>query len=411
MAQGDPEPLNPYRYMYRFINNVYADFLKATLDYFGTYLYPFDMKVVATYDKAVEYLQKQAELEGRELDKLNRPALIMNPSGELDVADALAAGRFLWRHPNLMPGFIKYIFDPIYQDENTLINVGFLRMKGTIELLALCESFYEYCDIRLLWIQVFGGLDRWIYPKFFSSFIILPEELINFRYTNPYTGKTYTLDWENNGAYEYLVRSTARNELVFPAEIKPIYKLTGLGDNSDRYGGTDSIADWRATASIEYEIEIPAYLVLESDYLAEKIDINIKYGSVYSIYPMHEPPVNRIQYKTTIDWGLEEEDGSTFTGDSTCETELVHDYIFNTRYYHIVDSVQLQDSTATYNITIPETIDDKSALIVNGPAGELQYGDHWILQNNKTILAIKLDTVNLQPRMVLELYVYKRLGP
>jgi hypothetical protein len=407
MAQGDPEPLNPQRYMYRFINNVYADFLKSTLDYFANYLYPFEMSVVATYDKAVEYLVKKEDLGDREFDKVNLPALIMNPSGELDVADAIAGGKFLWRHPNLMPGFIKYIFDPIYQDQHVMVNVGFLRMKGTIELLALCASFYEYCDVRLLWIQVFGGLERWIYPNYFSSFIILPRQLINYTYSNPYTGLVYKLNWREAGAYDYLVRSTALDELVMPCEIKPIYRLTGLGDNSDRYGGTDRIADWRTTATVEYEVELPAYLVLESDYLAQRMDINIQYGATYSAYPLHAPPINRQLVVSEWDWGLDSTSASSIEYDSTSKITANVDLVFKTRYYHFITQSEA-DATANVIIQMPEQITNEEYLIVITKYGQLDYGDHWTLVNNGNAISINIDTVQLDYRSIVELYVYER---
>ena len=48
------------RERYHFIHNVYANFFKDMLDYFSTTLYPrFEYRVVATYDKAVEYLSKR----------------------------------------------------------------------------------------------------------------------------------------------------------------------------------------------------------------------------------------------------------------------------------------------------------------------------------------------------------------
>jgi hypothetical protein len=350
------------------------------------------------------------------------PSLVLNPSGELEIADAIAGGRFLWRHPNLLPGFIKYIFDPIYQDENVLVNVGFIRMKGQIELLALLQSFYEYCDFRLLLLQIFGGLDRWIYPRFFSSFIVLPSELINYEYNNPVTGLHYKLNWQENGAYRYLVKSTNRNELVLPCEIKPIYKMVSMSDNSERYGGTEKLAEWRLTSSFEYEVEIPAYMILETNYLAKQIDLNLTYGSVYTANPIigedaERPPVNRQIYQSNAEYGLDETsasyfqydpqpDGSTF--DSTCSTIFVGDYLFNTRYYHVVTAAEAQQPDY-FDIGIPETITDRNSLIVWGPYGELEYGDHYQLRDGGDTLRIFTETVPVKQGWILELFVYKKI--
>ena len=81
------------RWRYHFIHNVYAHFFNDMLEYFSTYLYPrFEYTVVGTYDKAVEYLEK-CQQYARETDKPLLPALILNPSGEFDNADANSGGR------------------------------------------------------------------------------------------------------------------------------------------------------------------------------------------------------------------------------------------------------------------------------------------------------------------------------
>ena len=73
----------PQREMYFFIHNIYANFFKDSLDYFSLHLYPrFEHRVVATYDKAVEYITKTCQYD-REMDRPTLPALILNPSGYL----------------------------------------------------------------------------------------------------------------------------------------------------------------------------------------------------------------------------------------------------------------------------------------------------------------------------------------
>lgn len=398
--------MNPHRYHYQFIHNVFGNFFKDSLDYFTSYLYPrFEYRVVGTYDKAVQYLKDQADLN-REVDMPNLPALILNPTGEFLPAEASSGGRQLWRYPNLAPGMIKRIFDPVYQDANNQVHVGFIRIKGEIELLMLTNSFYEYCDLRLYAVQIFGGLDRWIYPRFFTSFIILPEELVNYRYTNEYTGQNYKLDWSSINATSQLVKSTARNEYVLPCTIKPQYKMTGMSDNSSRYGGTDKIADWRLGVSIEYEIEIPSFWILEADYLAENIHLEVRYGSAYSSYSNYQPPVNRQLTNFHWDSGLDETSNSTINlSDATSEMTFIGDYVYETRYFHIVTADEA-DSTADVVINIPEEIDFYRKVIVNSRYGELDYGDHWTLADDGESITIKVDNVELVTGMIIEIYVY-----
>ena len=133
------------RYNYFWIHNVFGHFVKDTLDYFADYLYPrFTWKVVGTYDKALEYLNKQVQY-ARETDQPMRPALICDPSGEFSFDETY--GKQPWRYPNLAPGFAKYMFHPIYQDQNVLITVAFSRMVGELNFIGLMSSFYEYTDM------------------------------------------------------------------------------------------------------------------------------------------------------------------------------------------------------------------------------------------------------------------------
>lgn len=398
------------RWRYHFIHNVYAHFFNDMLEYFSTYLYPrFEYTVVGTYDKAVEYLEK-CQQYARETDKPLLPALILNPSGEFDNADANSGGRQLWRFPNLAYGLNKRLFNPVYQDENLLATVSFMRIKGEIELLMLLNSFYEYCDIRMLFLNIFGGRDRIIYPRFFSSFIILPEELVNYEYYNEYTGLRYRIDWASAGAQTELVRSTAREELVIPCRIKPQITLTNLSDASQRYGGADRLADWRLSATINYEVEIPNYFILQSDYLALGMDLEIRYGSAFSVNNDYQPPVNRFLYNVEWELGLDETANSRVDVDycdSTADVEFGGDFVWKTRYFHEVTQAEA-DSTGNITITLPEQILDEKLLIVNSKDGQMNYGDHYLIENNGWTLVIRSDTVKLEAGWILELYVYER---
>jgi len=423
------------RWRYHFIHNVYAHFFDDLLDYFSTYLYPrFEYTVVGTYDKAVEYLEKCQQYE-RETDKPLLPALILNPSGEFENADASSGGKQLWRFPNLAYGFNKRLFNPVYQDEQLLATVSFMRMKGEVELLMLLNSYYEYCDVRMLFINIFGGRDRIIYPRFFSSFIIIPEELLDYTYTNEYTGLTYKMDWEKAGATEQLVRSTAQNEIVIPCRIKPQISMVSLGDGSQRYGGADRLADWRLTATINYEVEIPNYFVLQSDYLALAADVEIRYGSTFSVNNDYEPPVNRWLYDVSWELGLDETSNSRVTVnpcDSTADVEFVGDYVYSCRYFHEVTQTEI-DSTSNISFILPEVVgeliedstgnvtfvEDLKLLIVNSNDGQLDYGDHYIVETElispnvyESIMTIKTadpKNVYLKAGWMLELFYYERI--
>lgn len=395
------------KFHYQFIHNVFGNFVHDTSDYFTAHLYPrFEYKVVGTYDKAVEYILKDSELN-REMDKPNLPAFILNPSGELGVSDANAGGKQLWRFPNLAPGLIYRMFDPIYQDSHVQITPGFTRLKGEFELILLLNSFYEYCDLRILLIQIFGGTgDRFIHPVSFNSFIILDSELVNYEYENDVTGTSYTLNWTEAGAVDRLIETTNVNEKVFPAVIKPLYKMTSLGDGSAKYGGTDKLAEWRITATLEYEVEIPTFLLIQTDYLAERINMNINFSSCYSAYSNYQPPVNRELSAFSWSSGLDSTSNSVLDMDSTSNILYNLSTIFKTRYYHVLTQEQAESETDV-QITIPETITDNNLLYVNSKYGKMDYGDHYTIINSGNTLNLIMENITLNANDIIELYVYE----
>ena len=403
------------RWRYHYIHNVYGSFFSDVLDYFGNYLYPrFQYQVVGTYDKAVEYI-KNCQQYNREVDQPMLPALILNPTGDFDVADGNAGGKQLWRFPNLAYGFNRRWVIPVYKDENMMVSVAFLRIRGEIELTMLLNSFYEYCDVRMLLLNIFGGKDRIIYPRFFNSFIIIPDELVNFRYKNEFTGVDYKIDWNSAGAYQYLVKSINTNELVLPTSIKPQLSLTSIADGSTRYGGADRLADWRLTATVNYEVELPNYFIVFSNYLAQGFDFEIRYLSNFSEYDSTVPPtkmvpVDRIRDESRWDWGL----------DSTSNSEIVQppptpdfqsygDLVLKTRYFHTVTAEEATDTTSNLEITIPEQILDVRKILVSSKYGLLDYGDHYVISQDGYTLIINTQSVKLEENQILELNVYEKL--
>jgi len=398
------------RYHYFFIHNVLGDFFEDTLEYFADYLYPrFEYTVVGTYHKAVEYINKQAEY-GRETDIPILPALILNPSGDFNLADANTGAKQLWRFPNMAPLMVKRLFEPIYQDKNVIIHAGFTRLKGEFELIIIPNSFYEYADLKLFLIQMFGGQERYIYPRWFNSFIIIPEEVLNYRYTNDYTGTDYTIDVDEAGAISKLVKTTNRTERVFPCKIKPIYRMMGMSDASEKYGSTDNIAEWKLSVTIEYELEIPSYIVLETDYLAENAEFNMDSGSAYSTNPdFNSAPADQVIGGATRDSGLDEQSNSEYEPAPDGTIGPNKDLRFKTRYFHILTQSEI-DSTADIVITMPESVQDQKLLVIQSKSGKLNYGAHYILIDNGETLILKKDNLQLlDVGDMLELYIYEEV--
>jgi len=392
------------RYHYTYIHNVFGDFIKNTMDYFAVYLYPrFEWKVVGTYDKAIEYLNKTDQYS-TEVNMPNRAGLILNPSGDMDIDGPY--GKMISRFPNLASRFTKYTFDPIYQDENLIVTVGFTRLKGEIELLALLPSFYEYFDFKILTLQMFRGIDRYIYPFWFDSFIIIPTELYNYEYTNQYTGLHYKIDWDHNQVTDKLIETTNKDEKVYPCRVLPYFKLTGISDGSTRLGGLQNLPDWRITVNLEYEIEIPSFIVLESDYLAKYMNLEIRVGSRYAVNQNIEVPDERLYSKFQIEWGLDSTSNSEIIFPDEAILKYHDDLVLKTRYYHILTQEE-KDLETDLEIILPEVIEGLKYVIIISKYDSLSYGDDYSVRNNNETIVIKKSVIDvLDVGDVLEIFMY-----
>lgn len=394
------------RYNYFWIHQVFGHFVQDTMEYFKSYLYPRfgEWAIIGTFDKAVEFINKKIQ-HGRETYMPLKPALILDPSGDLNLDETY--GKQPWRFPNLAPGFVKYVFEPIYQDQNVLITVAFSRFVGEFNFTALLSSFYEYTDMRVFLNLIFGGTDRIIYPRWFNSFIILPSEIFNYRYENEYTGMSYKINIEESSSR--LIETTNTNEVVFPCSILPRYKMTSVSDASTRLGGVENLPDWKLNFTLSYEVELPTFIVLETDYLVEKFTINMMYESCYTSNKVYDTseivPANIESFDGNLDFGLDSTSNSIVTYPEEAVIDNIKSRLVKTRYYHIVTQEEV-DSTTYIDITIPEEVNDINLLRMNGKYGNLVYGDNYIILNG-TIIRINKEHVNLELHDILEIFIYE----
>lgn len=405
-------------YTYSFIHNVFGHFIKDTMDYFVEYLYPrFNWKVIGTYDKAVEYINKQNEYN-RDTDMPIKPGLILNPTGDMNLDETY--GKMAARYPQFGLGLVKYMFNPIYRDEDVLVNVGFTRLKGEIEFIALLPSFYEYFDFKIFLLNLCRGTNRKIYPIFFDTFITIPTELYNYTYTNDITGESHTLNWDTYGVHDQLLLSTNTTEKVYPVRVLPIYTLTSISDASTRFGGMQNLPDWKLSFTFEYELDIPSFIVLQSDYIATDLKMDLRVGSAYSINndPNNDDneqnvdgvvPSFRHTFNSHMNFSYDTTSDYKITYPEIAELFDFEDLQFNTRYYHILTQEQVS-SLIDIEIDLPENIDDYKYIIVFSKLGQLLSGDDYLLTDNGNKLLLKVKLLHeLSFGDILEIYVYRRM--
>ena len=269
-----------------FINNCFGSFYRGLLNWFGDSFYPeFNYKVIGTYDKAIEYFNKTLENAG-EIETNILPSITLDPSGEFEPEER--GGRFSWQYPNLSPTLGARLFKPIYQDDQVKVTPVFTRFQGTCEMSMWCRSIYEYLDIRTALYMWSGGIGRILRPTTFWSYIVVPDEILDFNYTNDVTGQTYQLDWRSTDAAMTLIKNMDQMKVVYPVQLTPWFQIDSISDSSQKQGGTE-LASYRLNTTLKYEIELPTYLVVDSDWKLDRTMITISMGSVYSKYGEGEP--------------------------------------------------------------------------------------------------------------------------
>jgi len=206
-----------------------------------------------------------------------------------------------------------------------------------------------------------------------------------------------------------LIETTNTNEVVFPCSILPRYKMTSVSDASTRLGGVENLPDWKLNFTLSYEVELPTFIVLETDYLVEKFTINMMYESCYTSNKVYDTseivPANIESFDGNLDFGLDSTSNSIVTYPEEAVIDNIKSRLVKTRYYHIVTQEEV-DSTTYVDITIPEEVNDINLLRMNGKYGNLVYGDNYIILNG-TIIRINKEHVNLELHDILEIFIYE----
>ena len=264
-----------------FIHNVFGSFFSSILDWFGDEFYPrFEYKVIGTYDKSVKFFKSRREMGVDPSGKL-LPSVSLDPM--LDFSNEERGGRFLWQFSRYAPGLGMRFFDKIdLNEQDVQINPVFSRYQGTFEMTFWMASVYELIDFRTSLLQFCGGYNRWLRPKFFWTYLILPDEIENFE-----VDENKKLDWSDSFAQLVHIDTINKQRLAVPIGLDPIWRLDSLGDTSTKYGG-DQIAEYKLSGTFTYEVNIPTYVVL-SRHLNPKLILSFSLGKTYTKYPLISP--------------------------------------------------------------------------------------------------------------------------
>lgn len=264
-----------------FINQSLGSFFRGVLDWMGNDFYPrFEHKVIGTYNKSVEYFNQQLK-NGNELDATVTPSVTLDP--QLDFSQEERGGKFLWQN-QYFDNDTAFKLNPALDmaDQDMRLVPVYSRYQGTFELLFWLSSVMELIDFRTHLLQFTGGFGRYIRPKHFWSYIILPDSIKDYRSDVD----DVPIDWSRTDVSMIQVNNINQKKWALPCVLNPYFKLDSFNDNSTKYGG-DSLAEYKLSASFTYEIAIPTYMILKSK-IGGKIQLNFHMGKINSAYGYHK---------------------------------------------------------------------------------------------------------------------------
>ena len=382
-----------------YINNNIGSFLKGTLNWFGDVFYPrINYKVIGTYEKSVEYFNKLKE-NRREIDHPIFPSLTLDP--DLNIRPTEVGGRFLWQSESLAPGLGSYLFDYVegLKDQSVDLRVIFSRYTGDLQLLFWFDSVYEYFDMRMFLFQWSSGYERRLRPRLFESFIILPSE-INDYVIDGISGPI-KVDWSKTDKVITKVCSTGQYNYVIPVLLNPIFWFTDISDGSTKFGG-DSVAEYKLTANLSFEINLPTYFVMTPFSFQFDTQLFVNMDATYSRYGTNPLIING-SYVSTV----------PVPGDRLVAHDSSSQLIFDTfkrRAYY----VYTKDDVTNWNPENPSlyisnpfdpTINLDNMSCISYP-GQLYYGQNWerVTENGQNKIWIKIEPKEDE---IFEMFLYE----
>ena len=376
-----------------FVNNCLGSFYKGVLNWMADIFYDrFNYRIIGTYEKSVEYFNKLRE-KGREIDTNILPSVTLDPS--LDFEPAEQGGRFMWQSQSLAPGLGRRLFDDIeFPDQEVRITPVFSRYQGTFEMIFWLKSVYEVLDFRVMLMQFSSGYNRILRPTFFDTFLVLPYEIYNYE-----TSEGVPLDWSGTLEETKLVKNIDQYRPCYPCKLTPWFKFTSITDGSIKYGA-DSITESKMTASVEYEVDLPTYMVLKPHVGPIRVNINFEMSAVYSRYgtaPIVTTDGNIIKNPNRNVPDIQFKG----VGGEGENLPMKSEHYRERAFYEFTDADEEKDSFVLVN---PFDTTNSDLIELVSYTGPLEKDNEWVLADDfKTI------TVNIEGRTgeMIEMYYYE----
>lgn len=386
------------------VNQTYQSFIHSVSDMFKTKWFPRCKDVViSTYSKVVER-ERNRRNNASENYSPQYPFMVFDPNMDLQPEPAL--GKFIHQYSAYSKSFDSKQWDPrIYEDENIYVAPSFNRYMGTWEMIVWCSSIYELFDYMTTAYQLFGGnIGRYIEPTY-ESYFVIPNDITLYTYSNPYTGESYKIDWDESIAEVYKLKNINDNRMVVPFTTKPLIKLTGISDGSDKYGAPsdDEIGQYRMVISMEWETWMPVGVILVGEAAPDpcvRFELDLNVGFQYSAISKSAGRIVTTPIHKLVTY-LQDEDSTAL---STAQLIWMRSFLYTITE---ADYNSFQNSQNVY-VTLPDNMQHCVYLNVYTKFGQLVRDFQWQLISPNRIKLIGMNMQDFSKDDLISFELYRR---
>ena len=245
-----------------------GSFARAFRDYIYYQVYRgFQGIIFGSYNRAIQsYLQRmKIDNTGDNLVDIGLPLFnytfqIDNPDDKLDLP---------WRNTTYFPGAARVLYPSFYIDDDFELKVVYRRLKGTINMNIYCSSEAEQLDIQMLMYDGFRGLNTFSSAQI-RAMTVLPDSLLFI----DNHGRRITKALTSNKISKAFIPSINSTQYYIYNNITAILNLNSLSNSNNYYGGT-GLPDYTLTGTVNFELDIPSYVMCLARTNYSGIEINL----------------------------------------------------------------------------------------------------------------------------------------
>jgi hypothetical protein len=263
----------------------------------------------------------------------------------------------------------------------------FSRYQGSFELIWWLNSVYELLDVRTYLFQFSSGYGRLMRPRCFECFIILPDAILETE-----DGSGQPIDWTQTQGTVRKINNMNQDCFTMPILLNPWFKFTSINDATQKYGG-DDVAEYKLSVTVEYEIELPTYMVITPDAYLKKINFNVSMDSAYSRYglnPLYDPATDTWHKQSDESGKRKDVPGNIILGENdVLPSEFTE--VAERAYYKFTEADE-EDEAEWFEIENPfdPSVDYRHIQVVYY-SGPLVFDTGWRFNADRTKIEVKVE--------------------